>query len=128
MSRPNLARVLAGLILLSALGSLPINWAFVTNWPAYDNPAGIVQAVSTLSYWLTIAGAALIVADRKAGFWWLLAGTVLSIVGQIFSYIPFVPWFRWNPLFGLLAMYATNLSFVAIIGYCYLKAPRPEAG
>jgi hypothetical protein len=127
MSKKDIARLLALVILFSSLFALRINWSFVTNWNAYDNLAGQIQALSTLSFWITITGAALLVTDRRIGYWILVAGTVLAIIGQGFSYVPFVPWFGWNPVVGLVLMHATNLAVVALIGFYYLKVPQPEA-
>ena len=127
MSNKDIARLLALVILFSSLFVLKFNWSFVTNWEAYDNLAGQIQALSTLSYWITITGAALLVADRRVGYWLLVAGTVLALIGQGFGYVPFVPWFGWNPLVGLVLMHATNFAVVAFIGYYYFKEPQPEA-
>jgi len=124
MSNKKVARLLALAILFSSLFVLSINWWFITNWSAYGNLAGKIQALTTLSYWITIGGAALLVMDKQIGFWLLVAGTVLAIVGQGFSYVPFVPWFRWNPVIGLTSMHVTNFVVVAVIGYLYLNEPK----
>jgi len=126
MSNKDLARVFALVILFSSLFTLRLNFWFVTNWSAYGNLAGKIQALTTLSYWITIAGAVLLVMDKRIGFWLLAAGTVLGIVGQGFSYVPFVPWFHWNPMVGLILMHVTNFAVVGTIGYLYLIKPgRP---
>lgn len=127
MSKKDIARLLALVILFSSLFALRINWSFVTNWNAYTNLAGQIQALTTLSYWITITGAVLLVTDRRVGYWLLVAGTILALAGQGFSYVPFVPWFRWNPLVGLVLMHTTNIAVVALIGYYYFKKPQPDA-
>ena len=127
MSRKNTARLLALMILFASLFTLRMNWWFVTNWNAYGNLAGQLQALTTLPYWITIVGAALLLADRRVGYWLLVAGTILALVGQGFSYVPFVPWFAWNPVVGLVLMHATNFAVATLIGYCYLREPRPDA-
>lgn len=127
MSKKDIARLLALVIFFSSLFAMRINWSFVTNWSAYDNLAGQIQVLSTLSFWITITGAALLVTDKRIGYWILVAGTVFAIIGQGFSYVPFVPWFRWNPLVGLVLMHATNFAVVALIGFYYFKVPQPEA-
>ncbi len=127
MSKKDIARLLALLILFSSLFTLRLNWWFVTNWSAYGNLAGQIQALTTLSYWITIVGAVLLVTDRRVGYWLLVAGTILATVGQGFSYVPFVPWFDWNPVVGLVLMHTTNFAVVAWIGYYYLRKPRYEA-
>ena len=127
MSNKDIARGLSFMVLFSSLFALKINLFFVMNWAAYSNLAGQIQALTTLSYWITVAGAILLVMDRHSGYWLLVAGTVLAIVGQGFGYIPFVPWFRWNTLAGLVVMHLTNFALIALIGYHYFKKPRVDA-
>ncbi len=124
MSGKGIARGLALMILFSSLFTLKYVLFSVTNWSAYSNLGGQLQALMTLPYWITIIGAVLLVMDKRLGYWLLITGTVLAIVGQGFSYIPLVPWFRWNPLAGLVAMNVTNFGVVALIGYFYLKKAR----
>jgi hypothetical protein len=81
--------------------------------------------VETLPVWITVVGAALLVTDRRVGYWLFVTGTVLATMGQGFSYVPFVPWFSWNPLFGLILMHLTNFVVVALVGYSYFREPRP---
>lgn len=127
MSNKNIARLLAMMILFSSLFVLKMNFYFVTNWDAHANLAGQIQALTTLSYWITIAGAILLVMDRRVGFWLLASGAGLAIIGSFFSYIPFVPWFQWNPVIGLVAMHITNFVVVATIGYLYMQEIRVDA-
>lgn len=117
MSRKNIVRALAVLILFSALFAFETNWYFITNWTEFGNLVGQIQALTTLPYWATIAGAGLLVAGRSIGFWLVLAGTILMITGQMFSYIPFVRWFAWGPLVGLIAMLIANFVVVGLIWY-----------
>ena len=121
MSNKDIARGLSLMVIFSSLLALKFNLSTVLNWAAYSNLAGQIQVATTLSYWITVVGATLLVMDRRSGYWLLVAGTVLAIVGQGFGYIPFVPWFRWNPLAGLVVMHMTNLSVIALIGYHYFK-------
>ena len=117
MSRKNIVRALAVLILFSALFVFETNWFFITNWTEFGNLVGQIQALTTVPYWVTIAGAGLLIAGRSTGFWLVLAGTILMIPGQMFSYIPFVPWFAWGPLVGLVAMLVANFVVVGFIWY-----------
>ena len=112
------ARVLAALILVSAISAIPLFWSIATNWDYYSSWAGILTVLSTLPVWIGIVGAFLILIDKRYGFWVLLVGTILSFVGSVFSYIPFVPWFDWSPTAGFFAVYITNLVVVGLIGYC----------
>lgn len=117
MSRKNIARALAGLILISALFVFETNWYFVTNWSEFGNLAGQIQALTTMPYWVTVAGAGLLIAGRSTGLWLVLAGTILMLPGQVFSYIPLVPWFALGPLAGLVAMLIANFVVVGFIWY-----------
>jgi hypothetical protein len=69
MSNKDIARGLSLMVLFSSLFTLKFNLSFVMNWAAYSNLAGQIQAATTLSYWITVVGAILLLMDKRSGYW-----------------------------------------------------------
>lgn len=125
MSPHNIARTISAVILLASLASIPINFSILTNLSAYDNPAGILMGLSTVPVWLIIVGASLLVADRKMGYFVLYAGTALSLLGNFFSFVPFLPHVFASPLHNFVATKLLNVVVILVIARChYLEARR----
>ena len=80
--------------------------------------------MSTLPVWISIAGASLVLLNKRGGFWTLLVGAFLSLAGNSFGYIPFVPWFNWGAIAGFVAMHIANLCVVGLIGYFLLVSKQ----
>jgi len=120
----NLARATALLILLTGLPALKYPISFVTNFSAYDNPAGLIMAVGNLVPLVLIAGTIMLMANRSIGYPLIYFGILFSIVGTTWSYIPFLPWLFEEPEIRFIAILVGNFVVLLFLFWCHFRERR----
>ena len=121
-----LARVIAGLILLSCLvlGRLPLGLIFSTQ--SYTSLLGFLTVLNVLPWLITIAGAILLFTKGRIGYPLIYTGYVLSFLGYTWYFFPFLHLLVPVETFfgGMVALATANSVVIGCLIWCHITERR----
>ena len=111
-------QVIGGSILISTVFA----WRFAVSPRALfrsPNSLTLINVLSMFPLWcFCLCGSIGLLRGRAFGFYCMVVAFLLSIVGSIFSFIPFLPRLFWGSPNMLYYFWATNLVVIVLLGAC----------
>ena len=98
-----------------------IPFYFLTNFDAYKNPAGLISAATAIPYFILMAGSIALLANRRTGYPMIYVGAVLTTLGTVWSFIPFVPALFDTLETKFVVILIGNLFVLSFLIWCQIK-------